>query len=161
MEIARRELPPHSGPTGTLRVTLTETLPDGYVGARLWVTVLPAGTTLNEIGRGEAWLAGGTGIWFDDDPNNPEIRDRIRREGIEIPVFPYEAGEGFSAPVYNYLDPDLIPAPAHLPHGEYTVYVYREAEPIGADYSDFDCASFDATIDGDTAVTAPPLEPCG
>lgn len=58
-EIARRQPPPDTGgPTGTLRVTLTEHLSDEGVHVFYRLAVLPAGTTLNQIALGDAWPVG-------------------------------------------------------------------------------------------------------
>ncbi len=58
-EIARRQPPSDTGgPTGTLRVTLTEHLSDEGVHVGYRLAVLPAGTTLNQIAFGEVWPVG-------------------------------------------------------------------------------------------------------
>ena len=58
-EIARRQPPSETdGPTGTLRVALTEHLSDEGVHVWYQLAVLPAGTTLNQIALGDAWPVG-------------------------------------------------------------------------------------------------------
>ena len=83
-EIARRQPPPDTGgPTGTLRVTLTEhVLVDG-VAIDYRLAVLPAGTTLNQIALGDAWPVGTACLSMNqpldrllEDMTPPESEDR-------------------------------------------------------------------------------------
>ncbi len=58
-EIARRQpLPDTGGPSGTLRVTLTEHLSSDGIHVNYMLAVLHAGTTLNQLALGDAWPVG-------------------------------------------------------------------------------------------------------
>ena len=67
-EIARRQpLSDAGGPTGTLRVTLTEHLSDEGVQVSYQLAVLSAGTTLNQLALGHSWPVG-TACMFVERP---------------------------------------------------------------------------------------------
>ncbi len=164
-EIARRAAPAATADMGTLRVVVTDVLSEHGSGASLYSFVLPAGTTLNDVGRGDAWpLGAAAAMVIPEDLRNSGLLSTIAEDGITLPLFRYEAGEGFLVGALGYLQRvSRLPPPAPVPDGDYTVYLYRELhldefeEGIPAAH----CAAFPVTVDGDTVVTAPAWEVCG
>ena len=165
-EVARRTTPPTSG--GRLWIEVDNALaPAGYDWCRLDVVVLPAGTTLNEVGRGEAWPSGAVNL-HQTSTRHVDPRDlaNVDTAGLvpvlqmppagtgEVPVFP-SVGRG---------EPwdDRLPEPAYLTPGSYDVHVNRWCvnDESGDEPEDRWCATFTVEVDGDTIVPLPGLEPC-
>lgn len=154
---------------GSLKVRIpTQLAPDtnefsGGGRYQLYAIALPEGTTLNEIGREQVFppAAGCVFLWSDRDfPREREIRP------VEVPLGPLSRSglsSCFSPDWLNGAAPiDGAPAgePAAdsslpltvLAPGTYTIYVRGFWDGIG--HEGF-CATFDATVDGDTVVDVP------
>ena len=130
--------------------------------------VLPAGTTLNEVGREEVFPSGAGCVFL---PDQNEAPDDLEARPVEIPIGSLPAAGSSSC-----LDPlwlnGVQPLPGSRPGppaedstlpltvlaaGGYDVRVWvfhggAEHEPL--------CATFEVTVDGDTVVDAPELEEC-
>ena len=92
-EIARRQPPPDTGgPTGTLRVTLTEHLSDRGVHVNYRLVVLRAGTTLNQVAMGDAWPVGSACLGMDQPLEELLGNDRPEERQAEFDEEEREAG---------------------------------------------------------------------
>jgi hypothetical protein len=167
-EIARR---PSTPPTGDSRLWVE--LPDalhreespGYFTAVL----LPAGTTLGEIGRGDAWPVGGVNFgytWFGDDEGDPQRTRRASESGL-VPILPYGMGGGVQA-IQSPRDSQepwdaFFPEPVALDPGIYDLRIYGE---WGEEDCDDDscrresCGSVAIEVNGDTIVQMPEWGEC-
>ncbi len=167
-EMARR---PSTPPTGDSRLWVE--LPDalhreespGYFTAVL----LPAGTTLGEIGRGDAWPVGGVNFgytWFGDDEGDPQRTRRASESGL-VPILPYGMGggvQGIQSPGDSQEPWDaFFPEPVALDPGIYDLRIYGE---WGDEDCDDDscrresCGSVAIEVNGDTIVQMPEWGEC-
>jgi hypothetical protein len=163
-EIARRVAPPEpTGPGGTAEVVLSEYAREGGGEGRLVIVVLEQGTSLDEIGLGEAWPVGFGCLhvppWEHLDPN---VRRLVSSDGIPIPIIRYPAApgaaEGFCVGPNELLMRGFHPDPVELRAAAYDVYVSLEME----DESGWEnrCGRATATVSGLTRIDLPPLEDC-
>ena len=143
--------------TGTLRVVVPATaIPEDVSPGEIQVVVLPAGTTLNDVGREEVWPAGAAVTWLPD-------RAEFGHRKLTIPVAALPAGGSPRAfePHWLFGRPaeDLV-RPALLAPGAYDVHVSLDQwdEEAGEDVSL--CAQFMVSIDGNTVAETPDLESC-
>ncbi len=166
-EIARR---PSSPPTGDSHLWLE--LPgivhrEGSPGDFTAVLV-PSGTTLGEIGRGNAWPSGGVRMGYphiegDDDPR------RLRRAGENglVPILPYGMGGGVvnAQPQIDWDGPwdGFFPEPAGLDRGTYDLRIVGEWGEEGCDDDSCGrgyCGFVVVEVDGDTIVPLPEWGEC-
>ena len=143
--------------TGALRVVVpAAAIPEDASPGGLQVVVLPAGTTLNDVGREEVWPAGAALTWLPD-------RAEFGRRGLAIPVaaLPIGGSPREFEPHWLVGQPaeDLV-RPALLAPGTYDVYVSLEQWDEEADEDAILCAQFVVSIDGDTVAETPDLELC-
>jgi hypothetical protein len=184
-EIVRRQpLPDVGGPTGTLRVVMTEHLLEEGLHVQSNIVVLPGGTTLNEIGLGSVWPVGFGCLWFDrplgfefrDAP--PEgreggdaiswrlIQEAIAGGGVPVPITPFPADPrdqecAWGANEYLGLHDDWIPPElGALPAGDYDVYVIVSLWNPEEEVERNRCAKLTVEVSGETVVEVPPLEDC-
>jgi hypothetical protein len=164
-EIARRTSPP-SNATGRLRIEIDSAmgLPD-YDFCRIDAYVLTAGTTLNEIGRGEAWPVGA--VNFHTLP--PEHEDVVERgwgaKPGRFPVLAMPASGTGEMIVQPQFQPDRawdshFADPVPLVAGSYDVLVYEFCFMEGSEQEDFWCGSATVDVNGDTVVALPELGEC-
>jgi hypothetical protein len=154
---------PSTPGAGTLQVVFPDLVGDER-GGELLVVVLPAGTTLNEVGREQVWPAGATRTWMID----PGFAEERGTRAVTVPVAELTASGSPRA-----LDPhwlaegppaDRLPL-AVLAPGAYDVHVQiRVHDPPEQDESDRAkndrCGTFEVTIAGDTIVDLPELGVC-
>lgn len=166
-EIARRRpsaVP--AGAAGTLRVVLAEYPEDVDELGFYRMVVLPHGTTLDEIGLGEAWPAG-SGCLRVEPPRHfdPNIVAAIAAQGVAIPILafpasPYDDQFCWPAPAYlgfGHQWGENV-APIDLAAGEYDVYVTFEVHREEGEF--FWCGESTVSVAGETVVEMPPLEEC-
>lgn len=130
--------------------------PDKYAGCSVRLALLPAGTTLNDVGRGDVWPVGGTSLGL--EPSN-EGSDRP----ILVPILPFLASGGLQN--INSRHDTLngkFPDPASLPKGVYDLRIERTCYPHGDDDSDAirSCAVTEVDVRGETVVNLPELGEC-
>ncbi len=166
-EIARR---PSTPPTGDSRLWVE--LPDAiyHEGSPGYFTavLLPAGTTLGEIGRGDAWPVGGVSFgyaWLDDegDPRSA----RLASESGLVPILPYGMGGGVVnvQPQIEWQEPwdAFFPEPVALDPGIYDLRFHGEwgTEDCYDDSCRREfCGSVVVDVDGDTIVPLPGWGEC-
>ncbi len=130
-------------------------IPEHASPGGIQVVVLPAGTTLNDVGREEVWPAGAAATWLPD-------RAEFRRRGLTIPVVALPAGGSPRAFEPHWLlgPADDLVRPVVLAPGAHDVYVSLDQwdEEAGEDVSL--CARFVVSIDGNTVAETPDLELC-
>ena len=166
-EIARRPLTP---PTGTSQLWIE--VPNGIQqeGSPSYITatLLPAGTTLGEIGRGDAWPAGGVNFgyaWLHDDEDPRTVRS-AEESGL-VPIQTYGLGGGLVSlrPQIGWQEPwdAFFPEPANLDPGTYILRISGEeaSEPCYDDSCRRQyCGSAVVEVNGDTVVPLPEWEEC-
>ena len=167
-EIARR---PSTPPTGDSRLWIeipNAIQPEGSVG-HFTAVLVPAGTTLGEIGRGTDWPTGGVAFgygWLPDDEEDLRSVRRAEESGL-VPILPYGPGGGVTSigPVIDWEWPwdALFPKPAALEAGTYDLRIYAEDESEGCHDDqcrrEF-CGSVVVEVDGDTVVPLPEWGEC-
>ena len=133
------------------------------------VVVLPAGTTLNEVGREQVFPSGAGCVFL---PSQNETADDLESRPVEIPIGSLPPSGTLSCldPFWlNGLQP-LPGAPPGTPADDSTLpltvlaggtYDVRVWVFNGGSEHEKLCASFEATIDGDTVVDVPELGECG
>ena len=147
---------------GTLRMTVPAlVLPDDVEadGGELTGVVLPAGTTLNEVGRQQVWPSGGIRVWLPsaDDPYGEEIRSL---GPVAVPIMAVPANGAFGG-----LDPgwladapfERLPLTPFAP-GDYDLRVQITGHSEAGE--DNRCGFTTVRIDGDTVVDMPELGEC-
>ena len=148
---------------GTLQIVFPDLDSVGQSGEVI-VVVLPAGTTLNDVGREQVWPVGATQTWLPD----PGARAERGPSAMTVPVAELPAGGSPRALDPNWLaenpPADRLPLVTLAP-GAYDVHVQiRLHDPPEADYSESSqndrCGSFEVTIAGDTVVDLPELGEC-
>jgi hypothetical protein len=167
-EIARR---PSTPPTGDSRLWVE--LPDAIYRegspGHFTAVLLPAGTTLGEIGRGDAWPIGGVSFgyaWLDDDEGDPRRTLLASQSGL-VPILPYGMGGGVVnvQPQIDWQEPwdALFPEPVALDPGIYDLRIYGEwgTEDCYDDSCRRElCGSVVVDVDGDTIVPLPGWGEC-
>jgi len=168
-EIARRTPPPVEA-GGTLRVLVDSALqPEGFDCGRLSAVLLPAGTTLNDIGRGDAWPSGMFSL-HRFDPGNVEEEDEARWAGSpgQVPILPMPPSGSGAMGIGPYIRPDgpwdtRFPDPVPLASGSYDL---RIEDWCGNEGGEDDaearqrCAFLAVEVDGATIVEMPELGAC-
>ncbi len=164
-EIARRTLPPENA-DGRLWVEFDSALGrDGYDFCRVDAYVLAAGTTLNEIGRGEVWPAGLVNFHM-AMPRHME-GDHLRwaaNPGL-VPILAMPASGTGEMMLPPHFDHDgtwdsHFADPVSLAAGSYDVVVYQLCASEDSEGEDFWCGSATVDVDGDTVVALPELGEC-
>jgi hypothetical protein len=148
---------------GTLRVIVPGlTLPEEFEDARdgeLQIVVLPAGTTLNEVGREQVWPGGGYQAYLEP----PENRGLVGLGAVAVPIMamPPNGAFGWFDPWWlAEADDDELPLVVLAP-GEYDLLVEIFAHPEGDwDARERRCGRTTVTIDGDTVIEMPELGDC-
>ncbi len=168
-EIARRAAPPVEA-GGTLQVEVDSALnPEGFDFCRLDAVLLPGGTTLNDVGRGETWPSGLFNL-HRLDPRFVEGEDaqRLARSPGLVPILAMLAsGQGEAM-----INPDMrdggswdarFPDPVALAAGSYDLRLQEMCENEGAQDEDdiaIRCAFVTVEVDGATIVEMPELGMC-
>jgi hypothetical protein len=147
---------------GTLRVTVPAlVLPDDIEadGGELVAVVVPAGTTLNEVGREQVWPSGGVRTWLPtaDGPQGEEIR-ALGPVALPIRAVPPNGAFGHLDPYWLAETPvERLPLTLLAP-GDYDVHVVATGHSHQGE--DHRCGRTTVTIDGDTVVDMPELGGC-
>ncbi|NOY56288.1 MAG: hypothetical protein GXP34_09925 [Actinobacteria bacterium] len=167
-EIARRTLPPFE-PGGTLRVEVDMTLtPEGFEYCGLTAVLLPTGTTLNDLGRGDAWPSG-TFSFGRHDPRDIEEGDEkrwARMPGL-VPILPMPPSGSFASGIGPDIRPDgpwdtRFPEPVALVAGSYDLRIEENCgnEAEGDEDGRRRCAFVAVEVKGATIVKMPELGAC-
>jgi hypothetical protein len=166
-EIARRTSTPPTGDSHLWIEVPSGIQQEGSPGY-FTATVLPAGTTLGEIGRGDAWPTGGVNFayaWVHDD-EDPRMVRRAEESGL-VPIQPYGPGGGLVGlhPQIGWQEPwdAFFPEPVALDPGTYVLRVHGEeaSEPCDDDSCRRQyCGSAVVEVDGDTVVLLPEWGEC-
>ena len=147
---------------GSVRMTMPAlVLPEDIKGegGELAAVVLPAGTTLNEVGRQQVWPSGGVMVWLPgaDEPHGREIR---ALGPVQVPIMAVPANGAFSG-----LDPGWLAEAPHerlplslLAPGDYDLRVRVTGHSHEGE--DHRCGFSTVRIDGDTVVDMPELGEC-
>jgi hypothetical protein len=155
---------PSTPGAGTLQIVFPD-LGGGGGGGEVMVVVLPAGTTLNDVGREEVWPVGATRTWLFDSRagDREQVARDVRVPVAELPASglprafdPQWLAEGPSA--------DRLPL-ALLAPGDYDVHVqvaiHDPPEEDETESAKNDrCVSFEVSIDRDTIADLPELRKC-
>ncbi|MEA2022777.1 MAG: hypothetical protein U9N79_00650 [Actinomycetota bacterium] len=168
-EIARRTAVPFE-PGGTLRVELPSAFgPEEFAGCDLSAVLLPVGTTLNDIGRGDVWPFAGLQMGL---PTMRHIDDPAAvRVGSESGLVPILAVGSTGSPSRLHLQVEgnrswdaSFPDPIPLAAGSYDLrlqeWCYRDEHVDDPDNEHTRCASITVEVDGDTVVKAPEFGAC-
>ncbi len=165
-EIARRILAPFD-PGGTLRVEVDGAgMPEGFDHCGLSAVLLPAGTTLDEVGRGDVWPFG----VFSLGRQNPEhIEGGDERRWAEapglvpiLPAPPSGTGEVHLRVAIRGDGPwdTFFPDPVPLAAGSYDLRVEESCHRWDEDGETLRCGLVTVEVNGDTVVGSPKLEDC-
>jgi hypothetical protein len=169
-ETARRPSTPMTG-EGRLWIEVPSGLYQEGSPAYFTAVILPTGTTLGEISRGNAWPTGGVSfgyVWLDWLGGDEDPRRVLRAEesGL-VPILPYGPGGGVVniGPQIDWQDPwdAFFPEPAALDPGTYILRTHggMESEDCRDDSCRRQyCGSAVVEIDGDTAVPLPEWGEC-
>ena len=148
---------------GTLRVEVPSlVLPEGIEAewdGELTIIVLPAGTTLNEVGREQLWPSGGFRTSLPVS-GNPYAQELARLGPVALPIIAVPP-TGF----FGWFDPRWIAeAPADqlpltlLARGDYDVHAQISVH--SPEHEDRRCGRTTVSIDGDLVVDMPELGEC-
>ncbi len=147
---------------GTLRMTVPAlVLPEEIEadGGELVAVVVPAGTTLNEVGREQVWPSGGVRAWV-PNANGPHGQE-IRALGpVALPIMAVPSTGAFGGLDPNWLAEtpvERLPL-AVLAPGDYDVHV--QATGHSHEGEEHRCGRTIVTVDGDTVVDMPELAEC-
>jgi hypothetical protein len=166
-EIARRTPPPFD-PGGTLRVEVDGALmPEGFYHCGLSAVLLPAGTTLNDVGIGDVWP---NGVFSLQRPPRQHVEDdeEARRwaeaSGL-IPILsgpPSGSGGVVLGPHIRHDGPwdTFFPDPVPLAVGLYDLRIEEGCQREGEDFETLRCGFVAVEVKGDTVVGMPELEDC-
>ncbi|MEA3503290.1 MAG: hypothetical protein U9R47_10975, partial [Actinomycetota bacterium] len=165
-EIARRIIPPFE-PGGTLRVEFDSAVrPEGFGHCGLNAVLLPAGTTLDDVGIGDAWPNG----VFNFYRHNPEHIDggdeqRWARTPGLVPILPAPPSGSGEVGLRPHIRGDgpwdtFFPDPAPLAAGFYDLRVEQDCQEEGEDHAVLWCGVVTIEVNGDTVVEMPELEDC-
>ena len=166
-EIARRAPAPATGSSHLWVEIPSAVHQDGSPG-HFTAVLLPSGTTLGEIGRGDAWPIGGFSFgysWVEEDEDPRRVR-RFGESGL-VPILPYGSGGGVTnlRPVIDWEDAwdGHYPEPVGLTPGRYVLRIDGED---GSEDCDDDscrhqyCGLVVVEVDGDTVVPLPEWGEC-
>ena len=168
-EIARRSSDPPTGDSH-LWVEIPSAVNQDGCPAHFTAVLLPAGTTLGEIGRGDAWPVGGVSfgyVWLGDDEGDPR-RTLIASESGLVPILPYGTGGGVPGihPEVDWQEPwdAFFPEPVALDPGIYDLRIHSEGWETEECCDDSCrrefCGSVVVDVDGDTIVPFPEWGEC-
>jgi len=168
-EIARRTPPPGEA-GGTLRVRVDSALqPGGFDFCGLSGVLLPAGTTLNDIGRGDAWPSGAFSFGR-PNPRDIEQADEQRwaRMPGQVPILSMPPSGTSLIGFGPDIRPDgpwdtRFPDPVALPTGSYDLRIENICEDEDAQNDDdvrHRCGFVAVEVDGATIVEMPELGVC-
>ncbi len=160
-EVARRSPPAVTG-DGSLGVRLRAPF-EGRFGCVVRMVLLPAGATLNDVGRGDIWPSGGVEVHLRSEQDfDPE---REVKPGV-VPILAYPTTEGLRAVgpgdrPDGAWDGDL-PAPVPLAAGRYDLRVERICLQQPDDHEDaaVTCAMMSVEVTRDTVIDLPDLGEC-
>jgi hypothetical protein len=165
-EIARRILPPFEA-GGTLRVELDGVLaPEGFDHCGLNAVLLPAGTMLNDVGRGDVWPNGVFSLGR-QNPEHVEGGDEQRwakAPGL-VPILPAPPSGTGEVGLQVHIRGDgpwdtFFPDPVPLAAGLYDLRIEESCHREGEDFEFLRCGVVTVEVDGDTVVQMPELEDC-
>ncbi|MCL1692517.1 MAG: hypothetical protein M3096_02425 [Actinomycetia bacterium] len=167
-EIARRASAPVTG-RSHLWVEIPSAVHQEGSPGQFTAVLVPAGTTLGEIGRGNAWPVGGFRFgyaWLDDDEGDPRRTLSASESGL-APILPYGPGGGVVS-----LGPQIdrekawdafFPEPVGLAPGSYDLRIHGEDGSEDC-YDDSCrrqyCGSAVVAVSGDTVVPLPEWGEC-
>ncbi|MFV9673051.1 MAG: hypothetical protein ACNYZH_07465 [Acidimicrobiia bacterium] len=166
-EIVRRVIPPFE-PGGTLRVEVDSVVtPEGFDQCGLKAVLLPALTTLDDVGTGDAWPNGGFSFYrynpehFEGDP---EARRWAEAPGF-VPILPAPPSGTGEVGLWAAIRGDgpwdtFFPDPVPLAAGAYDLRVEEACHREGEDYEVLRCGVVTIEVNGDTVVEMPELEDC-
>ena len=172
-EVARRTLPGLE-PGGTLRVQVDSALTlDSLDQCSLSVVLLPAGTTLNDVGSGNAWPHGVFSFqqFGRQHVEGDEAAQRWAEAPGLVPVLaapPSGLGEVGLRPHLRHDGPwdSFFPDPVPLAAGSYDLRVEANCHTEGEEGEEGEeggalrCGFVTVEVDGDTVVEMPELEDC-
>lgn len=149
---------------GTLHVVFPDLVAEER-GGELIVVVLPAGTTLNDVGREQVWPAGATRTWLIDE-GTIEEGQTVGEVVVPVAELPATGSARALEPLWLAEGQPANRLPlAVLAPGTYDVHVQiRIHDPPEQEHSDRAkndrCGTFEVTIAGDTVVDLPELGEC-
>ncbi len=160
-EIARRSTSTDGDASLHLRVAKPYTTESQY-GCQLRMALLPAGTTLNEVGRGEVWPSGGTALGI---PSEAQIEGAIVNPGL-VPILAYPTTSGL-----RDLNVDIrgdgtwdmsFPNPTALEAGRYDLWLQQTClqQPDDDENALRSCAMVSVDVRGETIVDMPEFGEC-
>ncbi|MFV1971012.1 MAG: hypothetical protein ACC683_08430 [Acidimicrobiia bacterium] len=165
-EIARRTLPAFE-PGGTLRVEVDSAImPEEFDHCGLSAVLLPAGTTLNDIGKGDAWPSGvfSLGRQNSEYVEGGEEQRWAQAPGL-VPILPAPPSGTGEVRLQAHIRPDgpwdtFFPDPVPLAAGSYDLRIEEGCNREGEDFDTLWCGFVAVKVDGDTVVGMPELEDC-
>jgi hypothetical protein len=168
-EIARRTPPPFE-PGGTLQIEVPSPVQsEDYDHCNLTGSLLPAGTTLNDVGRGDIWPSG---VFNLARPNIRMLEEGGEQRWVEIPgLVPIldmpPAGHGGNRLMSDFANAaswdSAFPAPTPLAAGAYDLRIEHACENEDAhDEGDMflRCGFVTVEVSGATIVKMPVLGAC-
>jgi hypothetical protein len=133
---------------------------EGEHGGELMIIVLPAGTTLNDVGREEVWPSGGFRTHLERRGDQPHVEELLRLGAVAAPVMevPPTGVFGHLEPFWLHdAPPDRLPLTLLAP-GDYDVHV--QVSGHADEFEDKRCGRTQVTVDGDTVIDMPELGVC-
>ncbi|MDX2467429.1 MAG: hypothetical protein QNL12_08950 [Acidimicrobiia bacterium] len=160
-EIARRSS--STGGDASLRLRLEQPYTsESRYGCYLRMALLPAGTTLNEVGRGEVWPAGGTALGI---PPEAQIEGVSVQPG-SVPILAYPTTSGLRDLNFNFREDGTwdasFPDPVALENGKYDLWLQQACLQQQDDDEDAvrSCAMVSVDVRGETIVDMPEFGEC-
>ncbi len=141
-------------------------LPDSVLEPGSWcdlqMVLLPSGTTLNELGRGNVWPSGGVAY---HSPDEADLEEGVVAKPGLLPVLAYPPTQGLLR-VGPRFQPDgtwdTFPAPAALDGGAYDLRVQQWCSDERDQHEEppSTCAMVAVDVRGDTVIELPELGAC-
>jgi hypothetical protein len=160
-EIARRSSSTSGDASLRLRVAQPSTS-DSQFGCHLRMALLPAGTTLNEVGRGEVWPSGGTALYL--PPENQIEAARVQPGLVPILAYPTTSGlRDLSVAMREDGTWDTaFPDPVALNAGSYDLWLQQTCfqQPDDDENALRSCAKVSVDVRGETIVEMPEFGEC-
>ncbi len=162
-EIERRS-PPPGDRDSSLRVRLpTPHGDDSPFGCVLHMAILPTGTTLNDVGRGDVWPSGGVAV---GRPALEHVDPSMGDEAVLVPILAYPTTSGlFDLWIDlrhdgSWMGSSLDPAP--LIAGEYDLHVEQACfvQPDDDEDAVRTCGMGTVDVQGATVMDLPDLGDC-
>ncbi|MEA3511517.1 MAG: hypothetical protein U9R51_08790, partial [Actinomycetota bacterium] len=165
-EIARRIIPPFE-PGGTLRVEVdSAVIPEDFDHCGVSAVLLPAGTTLNDVGKGDVWPLGVFSLWRQNPEHigSGDERRWARAPGL-VPILPAPPSGTGEVGLQVHIRGDgpwdtFFPDPVPLAAGAYDLRVEENCHRRGEEIETLRCGFVTVEVDGDTVVEMPQLEDC-